>query len=182
MRIVGEIPADQNPLLWLNREYVEQALRAQGGGSLGVVGTIWVRVSDPNRVNEIMREIDDLSRNSDYETASETEESFFASFFGSLQGFVRIILIVTVLVALCIVFIAANTASTAVRERAAEIAVLRAMGFSRRSIFAMLFAESLLLSGVAGMMSGSPEAPPSFMPAALSSHRSERCFFSPWHE
>jgi putative ABC transport system permease protein len=152
LRIVGEIPNEQNPLLWLSREYVEQALRARGFGGLGVVGTIWVRVNDPNRVNEVMRTVDDLSRNSDYETASETEESFFSSFFGSLQGFVRIILIVTGLVALCIVFIAANTASTAVRERAAEIAVLRAMGFSRRSIFTMLFAETVLLSAVAGTL------------------------------
>ena len=64
-----------------------------------------------------MREIDDMSRNSDAETACETEKSFFANFFGSLQGFVTIILIVTGLVALCIVFIAANTATMAVRER-----------------------------------------------------------------
>lgn len=149
-RIVGEIPKEQNPLFWLNREYVDQALRARGGSGLGIVGTIWVRVNDPERVNDVMRSVDDLSRNSDFETASETEESFFTSFFGSLKGFMQIIMIVTGLVALCIVFIAANTASTAVRERAAEIAVLRAIGFSRPRIFATLFAETVLLSAVAG--------------------------------
>lgn len=149
-RIVGEIPQEQNPLFWISREYVDQALRAQGGSGLGIVGTIWVRVNDPERVNDVMRTVDDLSRNSDFETASETEESFFSSFFGSLKGFVQIIMIVTALVALCIVFIAANTASTAVRERAAEIAVLRAIGFSRPRIFATLFAETVLLSAAAG--------------------------------
>ena len=61
------------------------------------------------------------------ETACETEKSFISNFFGWLQGFVTIILIVTGLVALCIVFIAANTASMGVRERAGELAVLKAM-------------------------------------------------------
>ena len=58
-----------------------------------------------------------MFENSEAETATETEKSYFASFFGMLSGFVTIILIVTGLVALCIVFIAANTASMSVRER-----------------------------------------------------------------
>lgn len=149
-RIVGEIAADRAPMFWMNREYLDQALKAQGRPGLGITGIIWVRASDPNRVNAIMREIDDLSRNSEAETACETEKSFFSNFFGSLQGFVKIILIVTALVALCIVFIAANTASMAVRERAGEIAVLRAIGFGRRVIFGTLLAEAVALSAVAG--------------------------------
>jgi len=150
LRIVGEIPNSQAPMVWINRELVDQALRAGGGPGLGFAGVIWVRVADPNRVNDIMRTIDDMSRNSEAETATETEKSFFSNFFGSLQGFARIILLVTGLVALCIVFIAANTASMAVRERAPEIAVLKAIGFSRRVIFGTILAEAVLLSAVAG--------------------------------
>lgn len=138
LRIVGEIPNDNAPLLWINREYLDQALKAQGRNGLGIVGVVWTRATDPKLVNSIMRTVDDLARNSEAETASETEKSFFANFFGSLSGFVTIVLIVTGLVALCIVFIAANTASMAVRERAGEIAVLKAVGFDRRIIFATL--------------------------------------------
>ncbi len=149
-RIVGEIANGMAPQFWFNREYLDQALKAQGRPGLGIAGMIWVRAADPNRVNAIMREIDDLSRNSDAETACETEKSFFANFFGSLKGFVTIILIVTALVALCIVFIAANTASMGVRERAGEIAVLKAIGFGRRVIFGTLLTEAATLSALAG--------------------------------
>jgi putative ABC transport system permease protein len=149
-RIVGEIANTLAPQFWFNREYLHQALLGKRGRGLGIAGMIWVRAADPRRVNAIMREIDDLSRNSDSETACETEKSFFANFFGSLQGFVTIILIVTGLVALCIVCIAANTASMAVRERAGEIAVLKAIGFGRRVIFGTLLAEATALSAVAG--------------------------------
>jgi len=150
LRIVGEIASDRYPSVWMSREYLDQALKAAGRPGLGTVGIIWVRAADPNRVNSIMRQIDEMSRNSEYETACETEKSFISNFFGSLQGFVTIILIVTGLVALCIVFIAANTASMAVRERAGELAVLKAIGFGRRVIFATLLAEAVALSVVAG--------------------------------
>ena len=152
VRIVGEIPNERASLLWLNREYLDEALKAKGRPGLGIAGMIWLRIADPNQANAIMRTIDDLSRNSEAETASETEKSFFANFFGSLQGFVTIVLIVTGLVALCIVFIAANTASMAVRERAPELAVLKAIGFTRRVIFGTLFIEAVVLSGVAGLI------------------------------
>src|SRR5258705_3572078 len=76
--------------------------------------------------------------------------SFFSSSFGSLESFVQIILFVPALVALCVLCIAANTASMAVRERSREIAVLKAIGFSRGVIFGTLVAESTVLATVAG--------------------------------
>jgi putative ABC transport system permease protein len=150
LRIVGEIPNDRSPLFWLNREYVDQATQARYKWSFGILNVIWVRVDDPDLVGPVMQRIDTMFRNSQAETASETEKSFFANFLGSLRGFVRIILIVTALVSLCIVFIAANTASMAVRERAAEIAILKAIGFGRLTLFTTLLAETMALSLVAG--------------------------------
>jgi putative ABC transport system permease protein len=152
LRIVGEIPDGQAPHVWFQREYLDQALRASGRGGLDFLGTIWVRVDQPERVGPLLAAIDAGFRNSEAETASETEKSYFANFFGALEGFVTVILIVTGLVALCIVFIAANTASMAVRERMGEIAVLKALGFSRRLVFGTLFAEATLLSTVGGVL------------------------------
>ncbi|CAG0999098.1 hypothetical protein MYXO_02886 [Myxococcaceae bacterium] len=149
LRIVAEIPSDRAPVLWLNRDYLEQTLEAMGR-KLGIAGIIWVKVRDPKDVNSVMLRIEELTKNSDAETSTQTEKSFFSSFFGSLEGFVTILMTVTVLVSLCIVFIAGNTASMAVRERAGEIAVLKAIGFPRRVIFSMLVAETLLLASLAG--------------------------------
>ncbi len=148
-RIVGEIPNERAPHFWIQREYLAQALLAQGR-ELDTVGTIWVRVADPNLVNDVMTRAVAMFRNSPAEVNAETEKSFFSSFFGSLQSFVQIILVVTGLVALCVVCIAANTASMAVRERSREIAVLRAIGFGRGVIFGTLVAESTVLATLAG--------------------------------
>ena len=148
--VAGAIPV-QSPYLFMQREYLDQALKALGArGGLDFAGMLWLRVEDPARVDPLRRSIDDLFRNSEAPTLSETEKSYYRDFFSFLQDFVTVILIVTGLVAACIVFIAANTASIAVRERAGEIAVLRALGFGRRLIFGTLVAEAALLSGVAG--------------------------------
>jgi len=148
-RIVGVIPNDRAPHFWLQREYLAQALQAQGR-DLDEVGTIWVRVGDPALVSSVMSRAVAMFRNSPAEVNAETEKSLFSSFFGSLQSFVKIILVVTGLVALCVLCIAANTASMAVRERSREIAVLRAIGFGRGVIFGTLVAESALLATLAG--------------------------------
>jgi putative ABC transport system permease protein len=151
-RIVGEIPNERSPIFLFQREYLDQALRAGGRGGLDILGTVWLRVDDPARVAPLMSQIDEMFRNSEAVTASETEKSYFANFFSMLQGFVTVILIVTGLVALCIVFIAANTTSMAVRERIGEIAVLKALGFSRRLIFTTLLSEAVLLSTLGGVL------------------------------
>jgi putative ABC transport system permease protein len=150
-RISGEIPADQDPRFWLQREYFVEALR-DAGIQLDQAGMIWARVDDAERVPQVMSQIDAMFRNSEAETATETEKSFFSNFFGSLQGLVTVILIVTGLVTLCIVFIAANTASMAVRERLRELAVLKAIGFRWQLLFATLVGEAALLSTAAGVV------------------------------
>ncbi|HTO09889.1 MAG TPA: ABC transporter permease [Myxococcota bacterium] len=148
-RIVGEIPVDSSNSFYFQREYLVQALAAVGGNG-DQTGMIWTRVDDPERVNGVMREIDEMFKNSDAETASETEKDFIRGFFGSLKQLIYVIEIVTGVVTLCIVFVAANTASMSVRERIGEIAVLKAIGFRKRTVFSTLLAEAVMLSTAAG--------------------------------
>jgi len=148
-KIVGEIPSERAPHFWFQREYLEQAVAATGG-HFDFLGTIWVRVDNPARLDPLMREIDETFHNSEAQTSSENEKSYFKNFFGALEGIVFLIMLVTALVAVCIVFIAANTASMTVRERMREIAILKAMGFARRTVFGMLVAEATLLATFAG--------------------------------
>jgi putative ABC transport system permease protein len=147
LRIVGEI--ERGPFVWFSREYLEQAMLAQGF-TFDTTGTLWVRIDDASRVNALMARIDETFRNSEAETSSETEKSFFSNMMSSAQGYVTILLIVAGVVTLCIVFIAANTASMSVRERVGELAIMKALGFRWRTLFATLVVEAALLSTVAG--------------------------------
>ena len=148
-RISGELPSDQDSRFFFQRPYLEEALKALAIPS-DQVGMIWARIDQAEQVPTVMKQIDAMFRNSDAETESETEKSFFQNFFSILQGLIVVILIVTWLVTACIVFIAANTASMAVRERLRELAVLKAIGFHWRLLFGTLLAEATLLSSAAG--------------------------------
>ena len=150
-RIVGEMPEGTGNPVWLlfNRTYLEEAMRAKGL-SADVTGLIWVRVTNPTDLDSVMAKIDDLFRNSDAETSSETEKSFYQSFMSSLSGITNIILGVGFLAASAVVFIAANTSSMTIRERSGEIAMLKAIGFRPRVILGLLLAETLALALVGG--------------------------------
>jgi putative ABC transport system permease protein len=148
-RIVGSIP-QSTPSFYFQREYLAQALAANGT-QFDTTGMIWSRVDDPDRVTPVMRQIDEMFRNSEAITATETEQSFVGNFFSGLRQLVTIIQIVAAMVTLCIVFIAANTASMSIRERVGEIAILKAIGFRRQTIFMTLLAEAGVLALAAGI-------------------------------
>jgi len=95
-----------------------------------------------------MREIDELSRNSEAETASETEKSFIANFFGSLQGFVTIILIVTALVAIP-VFLTGEPAE----ETVERLPGVLESAIGQHEDFAKLGLAASIASGVAALLS-----------------------------
>jgi putative ABC transport system permease protein len=151
-QVVGVIPerTGNGAVFWFNREYLQEAMEPRGG--LRAVGMIWVRADRPENVERIMRAVDALFRNSEAETAAETEKSFFASFFSSFQGILRVILAVGFLVVGAVVLIAANTSAMGVRERVPEIAILKSLGFRRRPILATLLAESTLQALLGGVL------------------------------
>ena len=151
-QIVGVIPGEHtNPQsFWFSRKYLEEAMEPIS--PFGQVGMIWVRVDRPEHVDDVMRTIDALFKNSESEVAVETEQAFVSSFFSSLKGFMRVIVAVGVLVVVAVVLIAGNTSAMGVRERIPEIAILKSLGFRRRPILAGLMAESVLQSTIGGLV------------------------------
>jgi putative ABC transport system permease protein len=149
--IVGTIDGSGMPIFYFQREYLDQALQAQGS-RLDSAGTFWIRARDPAAVASLQREIEALFRHSAASAVAQTEKSYLGTLFTYLEDFLFLILVVTALVALCVVFIASNTASLSIRERSGEIGVLRALGFPRRTVFSLLIAETTLLAAVAGAL------------------------------
>ena len=150
LKIVGRIPERISTSLWFPRQYFEEAVRP--GGTFGYVGMLWVRVDQPEHINTVMAAIDDLFRNSEAETASETERAFISNFFSSFDGLIRIVMLVGFLVVAAIVLIAANTAAMSVRERISEVAVLKTIGFRRRTVFTLLLSEGLMIAVLGGAL------------------------------
>ena len=114
-----------------------------------------VKLSDPSKADQVAQAIDKLSENSDHETKTQSEQAFNQAF---LKQFADIGLIVTGImgaVFFTLVLLTGNTMAQAVRERTPELAVLKTIGFSNRSVLWLVMAESVLLivlGGLAGLV------------------------------
>ncbi|MFC7301915.1 ABC transporter permease [Cognatiluteimonas weifangensis] len=118
----------------------------------GRVGWYIVRVADPSASDRVAQAIDALSANSDHETKTQTEQAFNQAF---AKQFADIGLIVTAImgaVFFTLLLLTGNTMAQAVRERIPELAVLKTIGFSNRSVLWLVLAESVLLVVLGGAL------------------------------
>jgi putative ABC transport system permease protein len=143
----GARPQDDTSQFWLHKEYLDEK-----GPDFwkGLVGWYIVRVSNPEDGLRIARAIDDAFANSTWETRTQTERTLAASFVKQMGNIEFLILAVGGVVFFTLLLVTGNTMAIAVRERTAELAVLKAVGFSDLFALAIVLAESLLVAGVGG--------------------------------
>ncbi len=111
----------------------------------GAVGWYVTRVADVNQADRVAKAIDALSANSDHETRTQTEQAASASWMKQLADIGLIVGSIMGAVFFTLLLLSGNTMMQAVRERTSELAVLKTIGFSNRSVLAMVLAESVLL-------------------------------------
>ena len=102
--------------------------------------------------SRVAQAIDALSANSDHETKTQTEQAFNQAF---AKQFADIGLIVTAIMAavfFTLLLLTGNTMAQAVRERIPELAVLKTIGFTNRSVLVLVLAESVLLVVLGGLI------------------------------
>ncbi len=111
-----------------------------------------LRVSDPSRLGAISSDIDALFANSDAETKTQTEKAFLQGFAAQLGNIGKIVTGIVTAVLFSMLLVIANTMAQSIRERTSELAVLKALGFSRRGIGSMVLGESLLVTVLGGLL------------------------------
>ncbi len=151
-------PNGVDQVFYMHWKYFYEA-NAFGGGD---VGWYVVKVADPSQSDRVARAIDAISANSDHETKTQTESAFNASFAKQLGNIGLIVSAIMVAVFFTLILLTGNTMAQAVRERIPELAVLKTIGFSSRSVLALVLGESvllLLIGGVLGMALATVIAP-----------------------
>jgi putative ABC transport system permease protein len=114
-------------------------------GGQGLVGWYIVRVSDPARAAETAKAIDAEFANSPAETKAETEGAFVQAFTRQIGDIALITSAIMGAVFFTILLVTGNTISQSVRERTGEIGVLKAIGFTRGQVLALVLSESCFL-------------------------------------
>ena len=126
------------------------------------VGWYVVKLQDTDQADRVAHAIDAISANSDHETKTQTANAFNASFAKQLGNIGLIVVAIMAAVFFTLILLTGNTMAQAVRERIPELAILKTIGFSSRSVLGLVLAESvllLLIGGVVGIALAAVVAP-----------------------
>ena len=129
-------------LMYLNYGQFDEARVA---GAKGLAGVFVVSVNDPMQSERIAAQIDRKFENSPDETKSQSEQEFQLGFLKQLGNIGFILNAISGAVFFTILILTGYTMSQAVRERVPELAVLKCLGFTDRTVLGLVLAESLLL-------------------------------------
>lgn len=127
--------------MFFHHKYLDEAT-----GDLGQVGMWWVKVKSAEDMPKVITNINNTFMNTSSEVRAESERAFQLSFI-SMWGNIKILVgAICTVVVFSLILVSASTMSMAIRERFRELAVLKALGFRRREIFAFILAESFGLA------------------------------------
>lgn len=142
-------------------DYLNESVRKTAPRRADQVGFYVIGLASPDLAAEVSLLVDGMFRNSVAETLTETERAFQMSFVSMTEAIIVAIRIVSYVVIVIIMVVAANTMAMTARERIAEYATLKTLGFGGWHVAGVVFGESLVIAmtgGVLGVLLSFPAA------------------------
>jgi putative ABC transport system permease protein len=137
-----------NNSLYFNEKYVEEGVKF----AKDQAGFYGILVDSPQNVDRVSHDVDAMFANAPEPTRTETEKAFGLSFLAMLGNVKAFILVIASASVFTILLVAGNTMAMSIRERTREVAVLKTMGFTRRTILGVFIGESIAIGTVGGIL------------------------------
>ncbi|HYL81332.1 MAG TPA: FtsX-like permease family protein, partial [Candidatus Acidoferrum sp.] len=142
----GKRLQDDTTQFWFRWDYLDERKPFQKG----FVGWYTVRIANPEDAVRVVRAIDEEFANSPWETKTDTEKAFAASWVKQMGNIEFLILTIGGVVFFTLLLVTGNTMAIAVRERGRELAVLKAIGFSDSFTLVLVIAETIVVAAIGG--------------------------------
>jgi len=143
-------------MLFYDYTYLDELLKQSRSQMAGNAGTMFIKAQTPEMMPDLMQRINARFANSEAPVRAMTEQAFrqmFTEMLGNIRVFIRNIAIIVVAALVCV---AGNAMAMSLRERTREVAVLKAIGFSRFIVLTLVLVEAIViavLGGFIGVMS-----------------------------
>ncbi|MBI5926063.1 MAG: ABC transporter permease [Aquabacterium sp.] len=138
--------------MFIHWKLLAETIRARMGAQADHVGVYVVGIHNPDDAPAVSQRIDALFKNSLAETMTETEKAFQLGFVSMSEAILMAVQAVSFIIILIIMAVMANTMTMTARERLAEYATLKALGFPPAFVVKLLFGESLLIALIGGLI------------------------------
>jgi putative ABC transport system permease protein len=146
----GRTPSTVTTQMFFQWDYLNESLLKTTARRANQVGVYVVQIERPGLAPQVSAAIDATFKNSLAETLTETEKAFQLSFVSMSDAIVMGIRLVSFVVILIIMAVMANTMAMSARERLAEYATLKALGFGPAFLAVLIVGESMVLSLAGG--------------------------------
>jgi len=145
----GKRPQDDESQFWFQWDYFQERMPQSFKGNAG-----WyvLKLDNPDDAPRVAKAIDEMFANSPYETKTDTESAFAANWVKQFGNIEFLILSIGAVVFFTLLLVTGNTMAISVRERTAELAVLKAIGFSDRSVLFFVLGEALMIALFGGLL------------------------------
>jgi putative ABC transport system permease protein len=147
-RVDDEKRKGQEQMLLFHWKYFDEA----NDYVKGRVGWYIIQLPNAGVADQVSKSVDALSANSDHETKTQTEEAFNQAFLKQIGDIGLIVTAIMGAVFFTLLLLTGNTMAQAVRERIPELAVLKTIGFSNRSVLMLVLGEAVLLVVMGGVL------------------------------
>lgn len=150
----GAEPSTDQSQMFFHWGYLNETVKRLFPRRADQIGVFIVQIRDPAQAAAVSAAIDSTFRNSLAETLTETEKAFQLSFIAMTEAILIAIQAVSFVVIVIIMAVMANTMAMTARERSSEYATLKTLGFSGAFVSGIIFAESVgiaLLGGIIGI-------------------------------
>jgi len=126
-------------LAFIQQDYFDEANQF---GVKGRTNFFILKLSDGTSAQAISRTVDAMFENSPDETKTQTEKDFNISFVKQIGDIGLIVRWILFAVFFTLLLVVGNTMAQSVRERVPELAVLKTLGFTDRSVLGFVLAEA----------------------------------------
>lgn len=137
--------------LFFHWDYMEEEIKKSRDPRVaGFHGLLAIKVDSASNLPGLMKDIDDKFANSSTRVRAMTEQAFgqmFTEMIGNVQAFIRNTALAVVFSLVCV---AGNAMAMSLRERTREVAVLKAIGFRRGTVLALILGEAVLIALAGG--------------------------------
>ena len=141
----GGKPSTDTGQMFFQWDYLNETMQKTFPRRANQVGFYVVKIGNPDDAAAISRAVDEQFKNSIAETITETEKAFQLGFVSMTEAIVVAIRIVSFVVIVIILAVMANTMAMSARERLAEYATLKALGFGPGFLALLILGESVAI-------------------------------------
>lgn len=145
----GARKQDDTSMFWFRTDYLHERGPDWNKGN---VGWYVVRMEPGADGTAVSKAIDETFANSSYETRTQSEQFFMASWVKQMGNIEFLMGAIGGVVFFTLLLVAGNSMAMSVRERTGELAVLKAIGYGDRFVLGLVLGETLIIAGLGGAL------------------------------